>query len=221
MNGFPNIVNRCFKGFLFDLDGTLVDTHELIAQSFRHASREVLGEQLPDEVLMANVGQPLMKQMKLLSAERFQELYDTYREFNHARHDEFIRPYEGVEELLVELKARGALLGVVTSKSRETVDMALRCIPIEKFFDTLVTTDDTDNHKPHPQPLQLAMSRLDLAPDESVYIGDSPFDIRAGQAAGMATAAVGWGMFPAVRLKELEPDFFFDRPADILRLCPE
>lgn len=218
---FLNPDDRCYKGFLFDLDGTLIDTTNLIRQSFRHASREVLGEQLPDEVLMANVGQPLDKQMELLDRDRAQELYDVYRRFNHARHDEYIREYAGIEALLEQLKRRGAKLGIVTSKSRMTVDMALRCIPIEHYFGALVTTDDTDYHKPHPQPLQLAMSQLDVAPDESVYIGDSPFDIKAGQAAGMATVAVGWGIFPAVRLKELEPDFFFDEPGEILQLCPE
>ncbi|MFA6002227.1 MAG: pyrophosphatase PpaX [Thermoleophilia bacterium] len=216
-----DMAGKCFRGFLFDLDGTLIDTTELIARSFRHASSTVLGEELVDEVLMANVGQPLMTQMELLGGERAQELYDTYRDFNHARHDEFINTYEGIEELLVELKARGVKLAIVTSKSRETVDMAFHCIRIEHYFDAVITTDDTDNHKPHPQPILLAMRKLDLAPDESVYIGDSPFDIKAGQAAGIATAAVGWGMFAPVRLKELEPDFYFEKPEEILGLCPK
>ncbi|MFA5802593.1 MAG: pyrophosphatase PpaX [Thermoleophilia bacterium] len=216
-----DIVSKCFSGFLFDLDGTLIDTTELIARSFRHAYSSVIGGEPADEVLMANVGQPLMTQMELLGGHQAQELYDTYRVFNHARHDEFINTYDGIEELLVELKARGAKLAIVTSKSRETVDMAFRCIPIEHYFDAVITTDDTDNHKPHPQPILLAMRMLDLAPDESVYIGDSPFDIKAGQAAGIATAAVGWGMFEPVRLRELEPDFYFEKPEEILRLCPE
>ncbi len=215
------VKNGCFQGFLFDLDGTLIDTTELIAASFRHASRRMLGKVLPDEVLMANVGQPLMKQMQVLGGEKAREWYDVYREFNHSRHDEFIRPYPGIEEILEELRSRGAALAVVTSKSRETVAMAFRCIPIESYFHAVITADDTEFHKPAPQPLQMALRHLDLAPDESVYIGDSPFDIEAGHAAGTATAAVGWGIFPAVRLKEVEPDFFFERPDEILGLCPE
>ncbi len=212
---------KCFKGFLFDLDGTLVDTAELITVSFRHAAREVLGEDKPDEVLIANVGQPLMKQMELLGGDKALELYDSYREFNHAKHDEYIRPYPGISEVLEELRARGARLAVVTSKSRATMEMAFDSIPIKHYFDTVIATDDTDNHKPHPQPLLLAMRRLDLTPEECVYIGDSPFDIQAGQAAGMKTVAVAWGMFPPVRLKELEPDFFFEKPDEILGLCPQ
>ena len=157
-----SISDNCFKGFLFDLDGTILDTTELIRQSFRYASREVLGELLPDEVLMANVGQPLDKQMELLDKEHARELYDTYRVFNHASHGEYIREYDGMEELLVTLRERGAKLGIVTSKSRRVVDMALEHIPIEHHFDIMVTTDDTENHKPHPQPLQFAMRQLDL-----------------------------------------------------------
>lgn len=215
-------VKKCLKGFLFDLDGTLVNTTELIRQSFRHASREVFGRELPDEVLMANVGQPLDRQMELLGGgpDRARELYESYREYNHARHDEFTRPYPGVEKLLKQLKEREVKMAIVTSKSRETVDMAFRCVPIESYFDVVISTDDTDHHKPNPHPLLLAMRRLDVAPDESVYIGDSPFDIEAGQAAGVLTAAVGWGIFPPVRLKELEPDYFFERPEEILKLCP-
>lgn len=215
-----DMIKKCFSGFLFDLDGTLIDTTELITRSFRHASSTVLGEELVDEVLLANVGQPLMTQMRLLGGEQAQDLYDTYREFNHARHDDLIKTYDGVEEVLKELKSRGAKLAIVTSKSRETVEMGFRVIPIDHYFDAVITTDDTVEHKPNPQPLQLALRRLDMHPEEAVYIGDSPFDIKAGQAAGVATVAVGWGMFPPVRLKELEPDFYFERPEEILQLCP-
>lgn len=220
-NKYLNLVDKCYSGFIFDLDGTLIDTIELIAQSFRHASRQILGEVLADEVLMANVGQPLMKQMEVLGGKRAREWYDTYRDFNHKYHDKYIHTYDGIEELLKELRARRAEMAIVTSKSRETVDMAFHCIPIEHYFEAVITADDTDFHKPEPHPLQLAMRRLDLIPDECVYIGDSPFDIKAGQAAGMASAGVGWGIFPTVRLKELEPDFFFEKPDEILRLCPK
>lgn len=212
---------KCFSAFLFDLDGTIIDTSELITQSFRHAAETVLGKNLEDEILLANVGRPLMTQMELLGGvDSAQELYEAYRVFNHAKHDEFIEEYEGIEDVLKELRRRGLKMAIVTSKSRETVDMAFDIIAIEHYFDAVVVTDDTENHKPHPQPLLLAMRRLDVTPDESVFIGDSPFDIKAGQAAGAATAAVAWGMFPAVRLKELEPDFFLEKPADILKLCP-
>ena len=89
-----------FDPVVFDLDGTVVDTVELIVESFRYATSTVLGKVLPDEFILAGVGRPLRTQMERLSAEHAQDLYDVYREYNHRRHDELIRGYDGIEEVL-------------------------------------------------------------------------------------------------------------------------
>ena len=180
---------------VFDLDGTVVDTVELIVESFRHATRVVLREELPDEVILAGVGQPLMAQMRHLSTEHAQELYDTYREYNHRRHDELIRGYEGVAEALDALRAAGRRLGIVTSKSADTTQMAFRAVGLREHFEVVVTASDTAEHKPSPVPLRLCLERLGARAEGSLYVGDSPVDIEAGRAAGMATAAVAWGVF--------------------------
>ncbi len=148
---------RGFDPVVFDLDGTVVDTVELIVESFRHATRVVLGEKMPDEVILSGVGQPLMKQMRELSAEHAQELYDTYREYNHRRHDELIRGYEGVAEALDALRAAGRRLGIVTSKSADTTQMAFRAVGLREHFEVVVTAGDTAEHKPSPVPLRLCL----------------------------------------------------------------
>lgn len=217
-------MNRMRVGYdpvIFDLDGTVVDTVELIRSSFRHASETVLGRTLPDDVLMANVGQPLMEQMVLLSAEHAQELYDVYRDHNHRVHDELIREYEGVGEALAGLKEAGKRLGLVTSKSAYTTEMAFRAIGLHRFFDAVVTADDTEEHKPRPAPILLALERLGAAPETAIYVGDSPFDIDAGRAAGTATAAVTWGIFPRADLERSRPTFVLSRPQEIVALCVE
>ena len=145
---------------LFDLDGTVVDTVELITESFRHASRVVLGSELPDEQIMAYVGQPLMQQMRQLSPEHAQQLYDVYREYNHRRHDELIRSYAGIEAALLALRAAGRRLGLVTSKSADTTEMAFRAVGMREHFDAVVTASDTTTHKPSPEPLLLCLERL-------------------------------------------------------------
>ena len=182
-----------FDPVVFDLDGTVVDTVELIVESFRYATRTVLGETLPDEVILHGVGQPLMAQMVRLSAERAQELYDVYREYNHRRHDELIRGYEGVAEVLDGLRAAGRRLGIVTSKSADTTQMAFRAVGLREHFEVVVTASDTTEHKPSPVPLRLCLERFGAPAEGALYIGDSPVDIEAGRAAGMATAAVAWG----------------------------
>ncbi len=208
-----------FDPVVFDLDGTLVDTVELIVESFRYATRTVLEEELPDEVILAGVGRPLMAQMQRLSAERAQELYDVYREYNHRRHDELIRGYEGVAEMLHGLRAAGKRLGIVTSKSDDTTQMAFRAVGLREHFAVVVTAGDTAEHKPSPAPLLLCLERFGAAARGSLYVGDSPFDIEAGRAAGMATAAVAWGVFGRRELLAAEPDYWLERPDELLDLC--
>jgi pyrophosphatase PpaX len=208
-----------FDPVVFDLDGTVVDTVELIIESFRYATSTVLGEVLPDEFIIAGVGRPLRSQMERLSAEHAQALYDVYREYNHRRHDELIRGYDGIEEVLVALKAAGRRTGIVTSKSRDTTAMAFRAVGLEAHFDVVVTATDTTEHKPSPVPLRLCLERLGATAAGSIYIGDSPFDIEAGAAAGMATAAVAWGVFGREALLAAGPDFWLDEPRDLLALC--
>ena len=208
-----------FDPVVFDLDGTVVDTVELIVKSFRYATSTVLGEVLPDEFIIAGVGRPLLTQMERLSVEHAQELYDVYREYNHRRHDELIRGYDGIEEVLDALKAAGRRTGIVTSKSRDTTEMAFRAVGLEARFDVVVTATDTTEHKPSPAPLLLCLQRLGATAAGSVYIGDSPFDIQAGAAAGMTTAAVAWGVFGRDTLLAAGPDFWLDEPRDLLALC--
>jgi len=208
-----------FDPVVFDLDGTVVDTVELIVKSFRYATSTVLGEVLPDEVIIAGVGRPLLAQMESLSAEHARELYDVYREYNHRRHDELIRGYDGIEEVLDALKAAGRRTGIVTSKSRDTTGMAFRAMGLEERFDAVVTATDTTEHKPSPVPLQLCLQRLGATAAGSIYIGDSPFDIEAGAAAGMTTAAVAWGVFGREALLAAGPDFWLSEPLELIALC--
>ena len=208
-----------FDPVVFDLDGTVVDTVELIVESFRYATLTVLGQVLPDAVITAGVGRPLMSQMQALSPEHAQELFDVYQEYNHRRHDELIRGYAGVEEMLLALKSAGRRLGIVTSKGRDTTEMAFRAVGLAGHFDAIVTASDTTEHKPSPVPLYLCLERLGAPAAGSIYVGDSPFDIQAGAAAGMATAAVAWGVFSRAALLASAPDFWVSDPGELLALC--
>jgi pyrophosphatase PpaX len=206
---------------IFDLDGTIVDTVELIRRSFRYATRRVLKKELPDREIMAYVGQPLMTQMVQLSPQHAQELYDVYRAYNHRVHDEFIRGYAGIDEALAGLREAGKRLGLVTSKSADTTQMAFRAVGLEQHFDVVVTASDTTEHKPRPAPILLCLERLGAGRERPIYIGDSPYDVAAGKAAGIATAAVTWGLFSADDLADAGPDHLLTRPDEIVAVCLE
>ena len=202
---------------LFDLDGTVIDSGGIILASMRHASREVLGRVIADEELMQAVGGPgLEAQMRALDPERVDELVTVYRAHNEPLHEELVC-CAGMEGALERLRAEGRRLGVVTAKRRSTVELAFEHVPLGHMFETIVGGDETERHKPDPQPLLLAAERLDARPEETAYVGDSPFDIRAAKAAGMGSIAVTWGrIHDRSRLEREEPDAIVDTAEELL-----
>jgi pyrophosphatase PpaX len=194
---------------LFDFDGTLVDTTEMIHQSMRHATSSVLGrDDIPRETLLANVGKPLPRQMELIDAEKAESLLEAYRSHHEEHHDALIGEFPGVEESLARLRSAGILVAVVTSKRRLSVEMALKNFPgLRDVVDRFVTLEDTTQHKPSPEPLLRGLELLGGIPKESAaYVGDSPFDVQAAKAAGLTSVAVSWGAFSEDRLREAKPD---------------
>lgn len=206
-----------FPVVLFDLDGTVIDSGAIILASMRHAAREVLGEEPPDELLMAAVGGPgLEAQMHALAPDRVEELVRVYRAHNEPLHEELVC-CPGMDDVLVRLKDEGRRLGIVTAKRRATVELAFNVLPLEHLFDTVVGGDETARHKPDPEPLLLAAERLDVDPKECAYVGDSPFDIRAAQAADMDAIAVTWGgIHDRAKLEAEEPDAIVDSAEELL-----
>ena len=206
-----------FPVVLFDLDGTVIDSGAIILASMRHAAREVLGVEVPDEQLMAAVGGPgLEEQMQALSPDRADELVTVYRAHNEPLHDELVC-CAGMDEVLVQLKDEGRRLGIVTAKRRQTVELAFARIPIEHLFETVVGGDETKKHKPDPEPLLLALERLGAAPNDAVYVGDAPFDVRAAKAAGLYSVGVSWGgIHRRERLEAEEPDALVDTTEELL-----
>jgi len=183
-----------FRVVLFDLDGTLIDSGPIILASMKHASLAVLGREPDEELVRAAIGGPgLVAQMRDLDPDRVDELVEAYRAHNEPLHDE-LEPFADVLALLPILRAEGRTLGIVTAKRLRTVGLALDRFPIlREATDVLIGAEDTERHKPEPDPLLEALRRLDAEPREAAYVGDSPFDIRAAKAAGMLAVAVGWG----------------------------
>jgi pyrophosphatase PpaX len=204
-----------FRTILFDLDGTLIDSIELILASHRHATLEVLGESPSDDVLRRGIGVPLLTQMRTLDATRAEALVTAYRAFNHRMHDELLRPYEGLLELCATLHEEGAVLGVVTSKSRPIVDLAFAQLSFEPLLDVVVTSDQTEHHKPRPEPILEALRRLDRDSSGACYVGDSPFDMQAAHAAGVAAIGVSWGAFTEEELLDEQPLAVAGTPAEL------
>ena len=183
------------EAVIFDLDGTLVDSRDLILNSFHYACDTVLGRRLPDEQLLELVGVPLMEQMQTLAPDSAEELVQAYRENNRLCHDELIQYFPGTREVLAELAVAGLPMAVVTSKLHKFALAGLEIFNLEGYFEFLIGADDCASHKPDPGPLLLAAERLGRKPARCVYVGDSPYDMRAAVAAGMRALGAQWGMF--------------------------
>jgi pyrophosphatase PpaX len=200
---------------LFDLDGTLLDTKELILSSFRYATREVLGEQLPDEAVLSYVGIPLREQAHIFAPGHVEEMLTVYREHNARVHDDLVRYFEGTREMLDELRAEGRRLAVVTSKRNGPAVRGLAHFDLEGYFEFVIGSEDTATHKPEPEPLLLGAERLGLLPSDCVYVGDSPFDMQAAKAAGIVAVGALWGMFTRAQLLEAGAQYEAAAPCEL------
>ena len=197
---------------LFDLDGTVVDTIPHILASFRHATADVLGEALPDDVLMHYVGVPLARQMRYFTddEEVAERLLASYRDFNHRTHDEMARLYPNTLSALETLTRARVPMGIVTSKSRMMARRAIDLFGLGGYFPVVVTADDTATHKPDPGPVLQGAMLLGVEPSRAVYVGDSPADIESGIGAGTGTVAATWGVASRERLVAVSPDAIID-----------
>jgi pyrophosphatase PpaX len=213
-------VDGGYDPILLDLDGTVIDSVALIRESHRHAVRTVLGRDLEDERLVANVGRPLLEQMAAFSRERADELYRVYREWNHANTAALLLAYPEIPDALRALRGAGRRLGIVTSKSRDAVALAWEVLPeLPGLFDVVMAAEDSERHKPAPDPVLGALARMGALPDRACYVGDSPFDIESGRAAGVVTIGVTWGFFSRAALEAAGADAIVDTPADLVRAC--
>ena len=209
------------KTLLFDLDGTLLDTYNIILASMRHTINGIAGKSYSEHELMSMVGTPLFDQMLKLGdggEERAAELTAIYRQHNDAIHDEGVSVFEGMPAVLEELERRGYRMGIVTSKRHEMAVQGLKVCGLQRFFELVIGSDDWPEHKPQPGPVLHGAELMAAAPESCYYIGDSPFDIQAGNGAGCTTIAVTWGMFNAVELAALSPDYVVNAPSELLEI---
>lgn len=201
---------------LFDLDGTVVDSAGIILASMRHATRQVLGREIPDGALMAAVGGPGLEaqMLELGGEERVDELVRVYRSHNEPLHVE-LALFPGIEGVLTALRDAGVRLGIVSAKRRSTVELAFSATAIGGLFDVVVGGDEAPRQKPAPDPLLLALERLSASPADAVYVGDSPFDMSAAKAGGLYAIGVTWGTIHD-RAALAHADLIVDTPEELL-----
>lgn len=211
--------SKTYNTILFDLDGTLLDTNELILSSFLHVFDQYIPEKgITREEIIPHMGKTLVDMMRIFHHEQTEELVHAYRKYNHEQHDQMVTAFPFVVEVIDALHNKGIQMGIVTTKQRSTVEMGLKLCGLSDYFKSVVTIQDVEHPKPHPEPVQKGIAELHAAPETTLMVGDSPFDIQAAQGAGIDSAGVAWTLKGAEYLEAYKPTHMLHSMKDLLKL---
>ena len=212
-------MSKKIKAVLFDFDGTIMDTNDIIIKSWQHTFRTVEGQERPIESITSSFGEPLSITMKNLFPGRdTEEMVNTYRSYQRHIYTDKIHMFPGITELIQELKARSYQLGIVTSRLWESTRQGLYKFDIAGMFDAVVSAEDTTVHKPDPTPCFICIEKLGIDADEAIFVGDSKFDVLCAKNAGVKSVLVGWSICVSEEEKEgiYKPDYYIEKPEELL-----
>ena len=204
---------------LFDLDGTLINTNDLIMASFKHTFDHYYPGRYSDKELIGFIGEPLYDTFAKHDEGRAEEMVAFYRKHNVENHDNLVTEFDGVFETVKTLSEKGYKLAIVTSKMRNTVEMGLKLTKLDQFFPVVITVDEVENPKPHPEQLETAMKKLGSVSEKTLMVGDSQYDILGGQNAGVKTVGVSWTIKGSDFLASYKPDYLIDHMEELLAIA--
>ncbi|GGP06893.1 pyrophosphatase PpaX [Oceanobacillus neutriphilus] len=208
------------RTILFDLDGTLLNTNELIRASFEHTFEKFNMQFTPEEIKHLN-GPPLNETFHEINPELSERMTAAYREYNMREHDRYVEAFPYVYETIKQLYDKGITLGIVSTKIKKTVMMGLDLTSLTDFFSVIITYDDVTLKKPDPEPVEKAMKLVHANPETTLMVGDNFHDIVSGQRAGTQTAAVSWSEKTEAFLKSYQPTYYLDTMKDLLTVAGE
>uniref|UniRef100_A0A7V2ZJ46 phosphoglycolate phosphatase n=1 Tax=Ignavibacterium album TaxID=591197 RepID=A0A7V2ZJ46_9BACT len=198
-----------FKAVIFDIDGTLTFTNQLIFDTFNHIAEKYLNKKFSNEEISALFGPTEDVILRQMFPHNFEQVRKDYYEYYHQNH-QIAQLYDGIKELLIDLKKCGVILGIFTGKGRTSSLITLNFLGIRELFDMIVTGDDVKNHKPSPEGIIKFLQTFNLNPDEVLMIGDAPSDIKAAREAGVRIASVVWDSYSAEKVRELNKETVFE-----------
>ena len=211
------IHTKKYEAVLFDMDGVLADTREWVFSAFEHTA-STHPYILEHRALDTLIGQPLEAcYVQLVSAEHAPGLTAQHRIFQRD-YMHLIAEFDGIAQTLHTLREEGIKLAIVTGRTRSSALETLDRLALRSYFDAIVTADDTQSHKPDPEPALSALRLLNVPADRALMVGDAVADILCGQRAGCETAAALYG-FVGPSLASLGPTYLLETPQDILTVC--
>lgn len=208
-------MTKKIKAVLFDFDGTLMDTNELIIQTFEHVLNTHFPGKYNRQDILPFLGPTLDETFNLIDPKNAAQMIAEYRVWNIANHDAFAKEFEGVSNTLRQLKEDGYLLAIVSTKKNNMVHKGIDLLEVGNIFDIVIGLDDVLKPKPNPEPILLALERLGVDREEAIMIGDNYHDIVGGQNAGVKTAGVAWTIKGEDFLQKYNPDYMLQQISDL------
>jgi HAD superfamily hydrolase (TIGR01549 family) len=203
-----------FKGIIFDVDGTLTFTNQLIFNSFNHITNKYLGKNYSDDEIIALFGPTEDVILKEMCKEKYDNARKDYYAYYKNNHD-IAQLYEGIKELVVDISKAGILLSIFTGKGRTSALITLDELGLTDYFDMIVSGDDVENHKPSPEGIIMFLDKHNLNPEEVLMIGDAPSDIIAARECGVEIASVVWDSYAEEEVRKLNSKNLFHSVADL------
>ena len=198
-----------FKGFIFDVDGTITSTNQWIFDSFNFIAKKYLSRTFSNEEIVEMFGPTEDVILKEWCGDKFDESRKEYYKYYNDNHWK-AELYAGMKEILDYLKNKKYPLGIFTGKGREATIITLRKLEVEHYFDLIVTGDDVVNHKPSSEGIFKFVNQFGLKPERVLMIGDSVSDIKASKEAGIKIASALWDSYGYNEVKSMQSDYYFN-----------
>ncbi|MBF4694092.1 HAD family hydrolase [Fusibacter ferrireducens] len=204
-----------YKLIIFDFDGTIMDTNDIIKESLNEASKKFRNSEISSDEYELILGKPLEQQMKDLSETKYEAMTEFYRQYYRANQESRTQIFEGVHDLLETLKNNDVKCGILTNKGRNGLEKGLKQYHIESYFEYYLSAQDVIRAKPNPEGIHKICAYYSVREEDTLMVGDSAHDIEAGKNAGVSTCLVSWTILNLSKLKKLNPDYIVDHPSEI------
>ena len=195
---------------IFDMDGTLTQTNQLIFDSFNHIAELYQGKRFSDREITAMFGPPEEGAlMQIVGVPELDKAFADYLAYYRSHHARLARLYPGMREILELVKSKDRKIALFTGKGTFTTTITLQEFKLEPYFDYVVTGNDVLRHKPSGDGIVKILERFALHPSEALMVGDSVSDVRASRDAGVEMAAVLWDSYAKDRVEAMNPEYRF------------
>ncbi|WP_162523566.1 HAD-IA family hydrolase [Calorimonas adulescens] len=206
---------------IFDYDGTIADTAEIVEKSFRETVKHFTGHVITRKEFIDVFGMPLTDMMAFYDKDRTEEMVKYYREYFSIYQDLLVKPFPGVVDTIKRLKQLKIKTAIVSSRTRRGIEHGINLFGLADSIDLVIGVEDTQNSKPHPDPVLKAIDMFGIEGKQAIMVGDSPHDIIAAKKAGIKACAVQWSLFGIEKLNDLNPDFKIEAMVDLLDIIKE